>query len=511
MPGPIRVSENPDEPGAGKDPEEEEAEMPPAPAPRGENGHGGDESGDEPSAPGDAGPRAHGPENGEPAPDEEAGTGEGAVEDPVPTAQAEKISVWAPMAADTSHVERPEPEDVDLRTPILLFLAPIVLLAIGSLVARDLVWDSFLDPYVWDFIVRDEGFNAVNTGMWALLLGLLLFVAFRLVQKIEQPVDFVMILATVPYMIGGAIVRVMEDTGYFGEPLRFFFITPIIYVMIFGVAVLWLVIGRLLRAQAENVGPEPALRSLAGLFGVVWVLYFAWTLYGGDDVVSQFANPWVVLLAFVVPLVYFWAHTRQSGRFTQTGVMAAFGSVFMLTTLYMLVSWHVAGSWDPLVDKPLPQDPSTNLWVYPVMLALSGVFIAIIYLIARGRAATSANALVFLLPVNLLVIFGQTWDALSTSIGIDFIEGYEEKHWLPGLLMDGLEGLGLPVLSDYSASFVMIPLKIAVAFAVVYLIDVYSKADMVKYPDLVGLVKLAIIMVGLVPGTRNAIRMAMGI
>lgn len=517
--GPIRVPEDPPSSPSKGNGEDEAPDEAPDKAP----GRTLDEAGDEtpettPEASGSSSP-SDAEWSAPKEPEEEAvgadAPGGAAGEEEVPLRH--RVPWWSPIGADTSDVERPDPKDVDVRTPLLLFLAPIVILAIGSLVARDLVWDRFLHPFVWEPIVFDTGFTIVNTALWALLLGLLLFLSFRLVQKVEQPVDMHLIFAVLPYMLGGAIVRVMEDTGYFGEPLRYLFVTPLIYVMIFGVAVLWLLIGYALRRQSQAVGKEAAMRSTIGLFGVIWVLYFAWTTFGGQETVSVFGSPWVLLFAFIVPLAYFWFYTRQSESFSQLGVMAAFGAAFMLFALYMLVLWHSGAQWASVADcsvKPAPcRDgfgDSPNLWVYPLMIGISGLFVGLIYWFSRINVGKWDNIFVFLLPINLLVIFGQTWDALSTSIGIDYL-GYDEKHWLPGLLIDALEGSGAPVLADNAASFVMIPLKILVAFAVVWLIDVYSRTDMEKHPSLVGLVKLAIIMVGLVPGTRNAIRMAMGV
>jgi uncharacterized membrane protein len=499
---PIRVPEEPEgtrkEPGPG-----EEEDLPAAPAPGEREGA---QEGPETTPEGASAE----PEGDQASSSAVAGTEgpEGATGGETPL--RERVSLWSSIGADTSGAERPDPKDVDLVRPILLFLAPIAFLLVGSFVAREAVWDNFLDPYVWQMIVRDEGFNIYNTSMWALLLGLLLFVAYRLVQKIEQPVDFILIAGTVPYMVGGAIVRVMEDTGYFGEPLRFFFITPIIYVLIFGVAVLWLVLGRLLRAQADKVGPEAAVKSLAGMFGVIWVLYLAVSIFAEEGTVSFFPSPVILFFAFLVPLGYFWMHVRQTGRFSQVGVMAAFGGAFMLSAIYMLILWHSGQTWDPMVPKPVPADPENRFWVYAAMIVSVGLFVGLLYTFALKRAGRFENLFVFLLPINLLVIFGQTWDAVSTSIGVDGL-GYEEKHVLPGRLIELLDASTLPLLSAYPASFVMIPLKILVAFLVVYLIDVYSRVDMEKYPDLVGLVKLAIIMVGVVPGTRNMIRMAMGV
>ena len=53
--------------------------------------------------------------------------------------------------------------------------------------------------------------------------------------------------------------------------------------------------------------------------------------------------------------------------------------------------------------------------------------------------------------------------------------------------------------------------KLAVSLLVIYAIDIQSKEDVKKYPTMIGLVKFAIIMVGIGPGVRNITRMSLGI
>lgn len=114
-------------------------------------------------------------------------------------------------------------------------------------------------------------------------------------------------------------------------------------------------------------------------------------------------------------------------------------------------------------------------------------------------------------PVNLIMIFGQACDGLMTSLGID-IFGYEEKHVLPKFLIEFVARQDLPAaLEPYPTTLVMVPLKILIVLGVVWLIDVSSREEAEHRKNLIGLVKLAIIMVGLSPGVRDAVRLAMAV
>jgi uncharacterized membrane protein len=57
----------------------------------------------------------------------------------------------------------------------------------------------------------------------------------------------------------------------------------------------------------------------------------------------------------------------------------------------------------------------------------------------------------------------------------------------------------------------MFPLKFVVVAVVIYYLDVEFGPEMAKRPQLFGLVKLCIAVLGLGPGIRDALRTSMGV
>jgi uncharacterized membrane protein len=105
------------------------------------------------------------------------------------------------------------------------------------------------------------------------------------------------------------------------------------------------------------------------------------------------------------------------------------------------------------------------------------------------------------------MIFGQMADGLMTALGIDGFH-YTEKHVLPDFLIQRVaQGDLIFGLSNWPSAVVMIPLKLFIVLLVVWVIDVSVREPR---QNLIGLIKLAIIMVGLSPAIRNATRLAMG-
>jgi uncharacterized membrane protein len=130
---------------------------------------------------------------------------------------------------------------------------------------------------------------------------------------------------------------------------------------------------------------------------------------------------------------------------------------------------------------------------------------------AKGRMGVHPAMVFFAEPMNLIMIFGQASDGLMTSLGIDVFH-YQEKHVLPRFLIDAVARAHLPPpWGAYPTAMVMIPLKILIVLVVVALIDISKHDDMGGRRNLIGLVKLAIAMVGLSPGVRDGVRLAMSI
>lgn len=128
---------------------------------------------------------------------------------------------------------------------------------------------------------------------------------------------------------------------------------------------------------------------------------------------------------------------------------------------------------------------------------------------ARGPLGIHPVLAYFAAPINLLMLWGQATDAFMTSLGID-VYHYQEKHVLPRFLIEGVDSLHLPEpWGNYSTTMVMIPLKLLVVLLVVVAIDASADKELRTRANLINLVKLGIIMVGLSPGVRDAVRLAM--
>ena len=121
------------------------------------------------------------------------------------------------------------------------------------------------------------------------------------------------------------------------------------------------------------------------------------------------------------------------------------------------------------------------------VLGLTALTVLIIYALNKVK-----NFSIFT-PMNIFILSAAMFDAASTFVGVS-LYGYGEKHVLPNFLF-GIFG-----------PWIMFPLKFAVVLLALWAIDSAETDSYFK-----NFLKFAILCVTLGPGTRNTLRMIMGV
>ena len=223
--------------------------------------------------------------------------------------------------------EEEEPKNHDLRNLLILLgliaLPPLVLI-IGSLVSRSF-YDNVAFEYYWEPISKDAAglsaeYNAVNTttyGFMAVLGAVATYIIFKnWFKKTNTRIDLWFYLSVLPLIIGGAVFRTLEDAWVFKTPFRYFFITPIIYVVIWFIAVLLaiftfkiILVYKNRREGACKVRDSPIANLLGKVPGTVYLvlpliamdLFYAWAYWFQADWYLVLPHP---ILVFVVSILF---------------------------------------------------------------------------------------------------------------------------------------------------------------------------------------------------------------
>jgi len=133
----------------------------------------------------------------------------------------------------------------------------IFLFVIGCIIFPSIFYDNWIWKYFWGPIVSDavdhpvsfngvlaeEKYTIISEITYGFLIVIALYGFYQLLKKCNVSVDLRFCLALLPYILVGSITRVLEDSGFFNEPLIYWFISPLIYLHIFIWVVVFFLIG----------------------------------------------------------------------------------------------------------------------------------------------------------------------------------------------------------------------------------------------------------------------------
>jgi len=280
-------------------------------------------------------------------------------------------------------------------------------------------------------------------------------------------------------MIREFIYKYYIDPIRYGQPYNI--VDTLTYALILIVAIYliyrWLAASKIVRVDGKFVVATLPFVVLGGLSRVV------------QDT-GMITSAWQFLL--VTPLIYFVLFfftvcaLVAGSRLQEAGVVEDYLPVYAGIGIAACVAVGGLLAWFGL---------SSGIISGEVFLVIMGMTIA--------SAAAVYGAMRYLLswdyvadPVYLALIFGQMLDASATSYGIDLHPvPYQEVHVVGSNLIE-LAG----------TAFVMFPLKLAVLFPGIWILQRYRGES----PEaLWHLILLAMITVGLAPGVRDMVRMVL--
>jgi uncharacterized membrane protein len=179
----------------------------------------------------------------------------------------------------------------------------------------DFIYKYYIDP-----IRYGQPYNIVDTLTYAIILILGVYLLYRWMSKstwlsdIGLKIDTAFILATLPYVVLGGVLRVVQDTGMIKGDLQFLLVTPLIYFLLFFFTLSMIFLARYLQVQGliHNFRLFYALAGCISVFIVALVL-LAWsTSHNGIDL---FVLSIIPLMA-VTATVLVWACMRYLLKWT---------------------------------------------------------------------------------------------------------------------------------------------------------------------------------------------------
>lgn len=146
---------------------------------------------------------------------------------------------------------------------------------------------TFVQRYYIDPIIYDTSYNPVDTITWAIVLGLAIIGLLKLLGRLRISMDERLLLSTLPYILAGASLRVIEDANLVAAPWRYLLITPLIFFLVFFVTAAILIMSRWIWGEEY--------RKKYAAIGVLWT--------GCNLAVLStvgLENAWVILAVFLM-------------------------------------------------------------------------------------------------------------------------------------------------------------------------------------------------------------------
>jgi len=399
---------------------------------------------------------------------------------------------------------------------ILLLVAALALTGLLP-TGREFWYDYFLAPVVADA----EGgsgarYNIYNTAVYGLLFYLAFIAIEAQLRRLEVRADSRFLLAATPLMLLGGAARALEDAGLFVPPAQYLFISPVIYLILGGWAYALLWLGGCFRDA--SAAPLPAgLALLAASIGG----YGAWWLFAPEGWLHPAIWSLVSLAVAAGVAEYYGSRLLRD----PVGLFGLGNSMALLLVLLQLVQQPVPNS-SVLLEVPLIALGLTLLVAGAAWLkaergvphpgfALCALFLGWLALAVDGGHAfwlslAAAGCLVAALrfplrklralqvvqrPEYLALYFAHFLDGSATWLGIDRY-GYVEKHVLPSGAID-----------HFGTAAVMLPLKLGIVSAVIWALE-SEREELDQHMRYLLLLFLTTL--GLAPGTRDILRLALG-
>jgi len=383
---------------------------------------------------------------------------------------------------------------------IISFILGLVgIFVVLTIIFPEIFYDKFLYKYYIKSYLADSEYNPVDTTTYGLMIAAAIFGIYRMLVRLNIKVDRRGIYVIIPWMLMGGTYRALEDSEFFQKPVIYFFRSPMIYFTIALTVIIVLLYSTWVQVHTERrkSWKRGFVLSLLMLvfFDILYIVYY----YSTDRGISYRFTPLYPVLLTVMLSYPLYADARRRGRGDmKTNILVA-GLYFLFLSILPIAVWPKDAPWLAYY-RSIPHGAPELLWwpaVGTLVLAVAATLLLVgIFKFLEKRDERLG---VFSNPLSMLIIFGHFFDASATSIGIRYY-GYVEKHYVPHHM---IQLTGTP--------FVMFLLKLPLVLLVIYALDIWYRDEFRDNENLLNLVKMGIIILGIAPGLRDALRMAMGV
>jgi len=244
---------------------------------------------------------------------------------------------------------------------------------------------DFIQQYYIDPIINDSGYNIFNTVTWAIILGIAVYFLIYFLQKMNIKIDAKSMAATFPFVIAGASLRVVADSGAISPPFSYILITPNIYFFVFLVTAACLVFALLL----QKYNYVKTFHQVYAALGMLFILVVYAVLFSVCTIANWYVPFAVGIVGIsIVLIVYLIAKKFGSSIFSDKLNLMILGA-HMMDATSTVIGIEVFGYVEKHVLPAYLIELTGSAYVmYPLKIA---IFLIVILLLDKGLESAAAN------------------------------------------------------------------------------------------------------------------------
>ena len=267
----------------------------------------------------------------------------------------------------------------------------------------DTLW-QYINKYFINGVVYDTSYNLVDTLTYAIVLGLIcIFVVLKILARLKVEIDTRFIISVTPYILAGSSLRVFEDSDLFIPPIKYLFVTPGIYFVVFAVTISVLSLALALEKNGK-------IKDFHGFFcagGIVWTLVnIAILLYTGEVKHLDYAFSILILGILATGIVYLVSRQLNFTPLTDgLNISILFTHLLDASSTYVGMDWlnytekHVVPTF--IIDFVGNYSDHPALVMYPLKLL---VFIPVIYMLDKQKDDDNDRKIIQLMKLVIFVL-----------------------------------------------------------------------------------------------------------
>lgn len=146
-----------------------------------------------------------------------------------------------------------------------------------------------------NYFINTIGYNTVNTSVYAILLVIMAYLIFRVLEKLKIKIDRRLIFSIIPYIIFGSTLRVLRDANILDGYL---FTTPLIYFLVFGYTFSVLLITTFIQRK-KKYSYHKIMFSIGAISAFIAISFVDIINLSAIKYVLLFFTPWLLFLKII--------------------------------------------------------------------------------------------------------------------------------------------------------------------------------------------------------------------